>query len=414
MSTRSRIVGLLFGAFLSQAPGSAAQQPGQPVPLPGVFDGGYLVFQSRDSAFKYWLDGRIMLDAAWYGGSRNTLSNGTAVRRARIGVKATLFTDWLAEIDVDFAGDAVEMKDLWIGYGGLRNALFRFGNMKEPFSLETLTSSKFITFMERSWADNLSPDRHIGAAASFFGKQWQVTGGIFGQGPPDVDETGVDEATGFTGRATVAPILRERRLLHVGVSASRREPDAGAGTDANQQRFRARPETMVNRARFLSTGRIRNVDYTMLYNGELAAVAGPFSVQGEYTRAVVHRLEDLESATFEGGYGMASFFLTGESRPYLAHEGEFDRVIPRSKHGALEVAARVSTLDLNDRTAGVDILGGKGVNYTVAANWYVNSNFKFSLNYVRVTTDENAVPDQGTEFPGDNFNILQIRWALAF
>lgn len=416
MYTRSRLIALLFGASLFQAAGLAGQQPGKPVPLPGAYDGGYLVFESQDGAFKYWLDGRIQLDAGWFGGSKNTLANGTHVRRARIGVKATLFTDWLAELDIDFAGDAVEMKDLWIGYSGLQNTVIRFGNMKEPFSLETLTSSKFITFMERSYIDNLAPDRHIGAAVSYHGKQWQAAAGIFGQGPPDVDATGQDEATGFTGRFTVAPINREGRLLHLGVSASMREPPADAAADANQQRFRARAETMLNRARFLSTGKIKNVDKTLLYNAEVAGVAGPVSLQAEYTRAVVRRLLDLKAATFKGGYGMASVFLTGESRPYLANEGEFDRIIPRSTHGALELAARVSTLDLNDETVGVAILGGKGVNYTIAANWYLNANFKFAINYVRVTTDENAKPDQGTAplLAGDNFNILQVRWALAF
>lgn len=417
MSARVRIASILLAATgLLQIGVLHAQEPGKPVPLPGAYDGGYLVFQSADSAFKYWLDGRVQLDAAWYGGSKNALANGTHVRRARIGFKATMFTNWLGEIDVDFAGDAVEMKDLWIGYTGLKNTLLRVGNYKEPFSLETLTSSKYITFMERSWIDNLSPDRHIGAGGSVWGSHWQASGGIFGQAPPDVDETGQDEATGFTGRVTVAPVIGTRRLLHLGVSASRREPDAGAAADANQQRFRARPETMVNRARFISTGKIKNVDHTSLYNAEFAAVGGPFSLQAEYTRAVVRRLGDLESAKFGGGYVFGSVFLTGESRPYLAHEGEFDRVIPKSRKGAVEIAARFSTLSLNDTTTGVAITGGKGTNYTLAANWYVNANFKFSINYVRVTTDENAKPDQGTAplLSGDNFNIVQIRWALAF
>jgi phosphate-selective porin OprO/OprP len=251
---------------------------------------------------------------------------------------------------------------------------------------------------------------------SRWGNRWQVSAGAFGQAPPDVDATGQDEATGLTGRFTIAPILGDRRLLHFGVAASKRTPNAGAAADANQARFRARPETMVNRARFLSTGKIKDVDHTSLYNAEMAAVAGPVSIQAEYTLAAVRRLNGLKTAKFDGGYAFISVFLTGESRPYLASEGEFDRIIPRSRHGALELAARYSRMSLNDDAVGVAILGGKGTNFTLGANWYFNSNFKLQANYVRVVTDENAKPDQGTAplVAGDKFNILQVRWALSF
>ena len=94
-----------------------------------------------------------------YSGAENRLPDGFEVRRARIGVKATLFTDWLAEIDVDFADNVVEIKDLWAGYAGFDNSVIRVGNHKAPFGLETLTSSKNIIFIERSYIDSWAPDR---------------------------------------------------------------------------------------------------------------------------------------------------------------------------------------------------------------------------------------------------------------
>ncbi|HET7024746.1 MAG TPA: porin [Gemmatimonadales bacterium] len=405
----------LAATLLAGGAGLAAQESGTPppVPLPGRYDGGYLVFQSADSAFKYWLDGRIQIDNAWYTDSKNSLANGTITRRARLGVKTTLFTDWQGEIDVDFAGNALDVKDLWIGYAGFSNSLIRIGNFKEPFSLETLTSSKYITFMERSYVDAMSPDRHIGMSYSHWGDRWQVSGGIFGQEVGDVDATGKDEGWGATARFTAAPILTGTHVLHVGIATSRRTPNAAA--TSNRMRFRARPETYVNQARFLSTGQIANVKYSSYYNAELAAVSGPVSLQGEYTRVDVHRLIGLPMASFNGGYVFVSYFLTGESRRYLPQEGEFDRVYPHSKHGAWEVAARVSTLDLNDFTSGVGILGGQGTNYTLGLTWYVNPNFKFMGNYVRVTTDVHSIPDAGSApfTPGDDFNVFQFRAALA-
>ena len=405
----------------SLALGTAAPLVGQqgdvppPVPLPGMYDGGYLVFQSADSAFKYWLDGRAMIDGAGYFGSENELANGVLIRRARLGVKTTLYRDWLGEIDVDFAGDAVEVKDLWIGRATGDDGLLRVGNYKEPFSLETLTSSKFITFMERSYVDAFSPDRHIGMSYSRWGDRWQVSGGVFGQASGDVDETGQDQGYGLTLRASMAPQLAAGRVLHLGVGVSRRTPDAAEPADAHQMRIRARPETNQNKARFFSTGKVDDVDYELLFNGELAAVRGPLSFQAEYTRAQFHRRNDLETANFWSGYAFVSYFLTGESRRYLPHEGEFDRIFPRSTNGAWEVAARYSTIDLNDPSSGVGILGGRGNNYTFGLNWYVNPNVRFMANYVRVVTDKNAVPDGGTDplTGNDDFNIIQVRASLA-
>lgn len=405
----------LFLAALAATP-LAAQMPDSTVPVPGSYDRGYLVLQSADGRFRYWLDGRLQLDGAVYTGGKNELGNGTEVRRARIGVKATLFRDWYSEIDLDFAGNAVEIKDAWIGYTGFENTLLKAGQYKEPFSLETLTSSKNIVFMERSYADNLSPDRNIGLGAARWGKRWQVAGGLFGQTAGEVDASARKEGWGLTGRASFAPVLGNRKVVHLGAAISRRTPDAATGADTNSVRFRARPETDVSLARFLTTGKIRFVDHTSYYNAEAAAMFGPLMLQGEYTKVVVHRLGDLPQASFKGGYVMASLFLTDDTRDYIASAGEFDRIHPKRAGGAWEVAARYSTLDLNDTSEGVNILGGKGTNYTLGLNWYMNTNLRWMFNYARVVNDDNAKPDLGTApfVTGDKFNIFQMRVALAF
>ncbi|HET7041705.1 MAG TPA: porin, partial [Gemmatimonadales bacterium] len=244
---------------------------------------------------------------------------------------------------------------------------------------------------------------------------WQVSGGAFGQGSGDVDANGQDQGYGLTARFTAAPYLARDRVLHLGFGVSRRTPDAGVAGTANRIRLRARPETDVNQARFYSTGRIANSEYEMLYNVEFATVRGPASGQAEFTMAEVHCYGGRPTANFWSGYAFVSYFLTGETRRYLPHEGEFDRIYPRSSRGAWEIAARYSTIDLNDNSAGVGILGGRGNNYTLGLNWYVNPNLRFMANYVRVVTDGHSIPDQGTAplIPGDKFNVMQVRASLA-
>jgi phosphate-selective porin OprO/OprP len=394
-----------------------AQTPTAPVNLKAAYDSGYLMFRTDDGAFAYWLDGRMQVDFASYYGGKNFLGTGTEVRRARLGWKATLFTDWHAEVDVDFAENAVDMKDMWVGYQGFKNGIIKVGNFREPFSLETITSSKYIMFMERSYIDNLSPDRRLGASYTQWGTKWYASGGVFGQEIGTVDASARDEGYALTGRFVFSPIHADRRVLHIGGALSRRTPDAAVGSDTNTVRFRARPETDISKVRFITTGKIRGVDHTSYYNGEVAGVYGPLTVQGEYSKVAMRKIdESLPSPTFGGYYVAATWLLTGESRGYLMEEGEFDRIRPTRKMGAWEVVARYSTLDLNDLSTGVNIKGGKGTNTTLGVTWYINQNFKWMLNWVSVQHDVNAKPDFGfgTLVAGDNFNILQTRFGVAF
>ncbi|MEA3232871.1 MAG: porin, partial [Thermodesulfobacteriota bacterium] len=67
------------------------------------------------------------------------------------------------KLEIDFS-DAESIKDEWIRFTG--NEALIFGHMKEPFSLENLTSSTHTAFMERSLPTRaFSPGRNFGAVA---------------------------------------------------------------------------------------------------------------------------------------------------------------------------------------------------------------------------------------------------------
>lgn len=454
MKSIARIGTLVFALGVLAAPVYAQDKPDPqakpPVPVAGSYDNGYLVAQSADGQFKYWLDGRLNIDFATYQGAKNRLPTGMEIRRARIGVKATLFGNFLSEMDLDFADNKIEMKDMWVGYTGVKNTLFKFGNHKPPFSLDTITSSKNIMFIERAYTDAMAPDRLIGFNITHWESMFYASAGVYGQmgGTFDDKDTltgggaGTSQRFSSYGRAVVAPINTATQTLHLGFAINRRMPDvakiATSGADLpdrlNASRifnFSSRPESHVSRAKFLNSGDLKYVDHVTQMEGELSGAFGPLSFQSEYQKTDVIRMPTTVASyvnhTFVGYYGQVMMFLTpGDHRPYAIDEGEFDRVIPKNKNGAVEVGVRYSVLDLDDATAVDPILGGTGKNFTAGATYFLNTNHKFMFNVIWVRNNDNSKPNKEfaplptgtsttqTSLTGDKFTVITFRYQIAF
>src|SRR5690606_33898734 len=146
--------------------------------------------------------------------------------------------------------------------------------------------------------------------------------------------------------------------------------------DDNTFRLSARPESGVADDRFLDTGRLAGVEHYQAWNGEIAYMRGPFSVQGEYAFMDADR-SNRPDPTFEGGYVTVSYVITGERRRYSRSTGVLGGVRVRKDRQALEVAARYSFLDLESET----VSGGREENITLGLNWYLNRNVRIMANY---------------------------------
>lgn len=376
---------------------------------------GGLKAETDDGNFKAQVGGRIQVDGAYYDDDKTPLGSGTEFRRIRLFSSGSFFKVWDYKAQFDFA-DGAEVKDGYLKYKGLENVGITIGQYKEPFSLEELTSSKYITFMERSLpVEAFAPSRKIGIGTETYGDSWSFEVGFFGEEfDVDVDEEG-NEGYGVSGRVTFAPINEETRLVHLGVSAEYRDPQD------TTVRFRARPESHITGERLVDTTGMSGVDDIVSLGVEAAAVFGPFSVQGEYIRADVSGgtldigeddapiLVDTGDPAFAGWYVYGSYFLTGESRPYQTKKrAAFQRVKPNNNFprgpGAWEIAVRYSTLDLDDGA----INGGEQDDITVGLNWYPNPHVRFMANYVMANADPNSSGVQ------DEPNIVQFRAQIDF
>jgi phosphate-selective porin OprO/OprP len=357
-------------------------------PLDAEERGGFLYLESRDQSYRFWFDIRVQLDGAMFmGDTYNPIGNGVSVRRARLATKAQLTPRWYAELDMDFADSRADLKDAYMGYS---NGPFmaRVGNFKETFSMETNTTSRYLTFLERPMSNTVfTPSRHLGVQASYELPKLMVVGGIHFQDVGDWEVVqirkdnnsafGRSEGYSFTGKVVHTPFFSEVRGAHLGVAGSYRTPKTTDQLDA--VRFDTRTNTSINRRKYLDTDRIRQVSHYTFTGLEAAAFYRNLRVQGEYHMADVHRDNDLPSASFDGFYVMGSMLLFGGQQRYNPGEGEFTQPSRGKSWGDVELAARYAYLNLNDEDAG--IMGGAGEATTLGLNFHVNNNVKFMLNY---------------------------------
>ena len=380
--------------------------------------GGHLKFKSDDGNFAAQIGGRIMADYAFISDDRNVDGNGSEFRRARLFFKGKLYKAWAFKAQYEFAGDAVEIKDLYLRYTGWKPVTLTIGNHKMPFGLEELTSSKYITFMERSAPNDVfAVGRQNGVTLATHGQRWTLAGAVHMQGI-DNNNAGGDESLGYGARFTLAPMADKGRVLHLGAAYHNWQyADDFSGSYADA-RNRARPEIhMINTRPYDTT--IASAKNASTLGLEAAAVFGPLSLQGEYfTKTLSSDVAGASDVDLTGYYVYASYFLTGESRNYKAKKGAFGRVKPASVvgkggSGAWELGVRYSSIDLYDGTTssnpGISAQGEEGSIVTVGLNWYATSNIRFMANYVNAT-----VKYPGTANSDDKISSVQFRGQIDF
>jgi phosphate-selective porin OprO/OprP len=366
------------------------------------------------------LGAKLALDAAGYvtDDALSGFDPGAEVRRARVYAQGDcLFLLPVSyELEVGYVPGSFYIENSCLEFPELGPLDFlgtvKAGQFTVPMSLENYESSRDVIFMEvaspvSALAPGVNAGLQVGKPVLDQRMTWAL--GLFTDGVGVGSDFG--EATrGFgraVGRLTGLPVFRHnpdqpgsRRLLHLGLSGSA----VYAGQDA--VRYRSRPESHLA-PYVVDTGEI-DADGAFTLGAEAAWVHGPLCVQGELLHSWV-RDTIGQDVNFGGFYGSASWFLTGESRPYDRKKGTFGRVLPkrnfnpaRGGWGAWEIAGRYSFVDLNSG----GIQGGRLGMLMAGVNWYLHSHVKWRFDYGfgRVS---------GRDSDGD-LNAFQTRMEIDF
>ncbi len=332
--------------------------------------GSKAVAQESDFA-KTQVSGVIMLDYSLMEGvNRDSETNSTEfnsqVRKARVDIKHQLNKDWSAKLQLSFNEEdsSSEVGDAYIRYRGFNQALVTMGQFKEPFGLENMTSSKNITFLERSMVTHaLSAGKNQGVMLS--GSPSDVTWAFSVMEVEHENKEAAPFAMG--GRLTWAPINNQQLLVHLGGSASLRDLDG--------EIFEIDERIEVHSSEKITESGEIEVDEMWLNALELAVVKDAFSFQAEYLSANIQAVEESNDATFDGYYMQASLFLTEDKKRYK--KGVFTGVRPSSQEGAWQLTARYS--ELNTREVSV---GNKVNTTTLGLNYYYDKNLRLTANYL--------------------------------
>jgi phosphate-selective porin OprO and OprP len=337
-------------------------------------------------------------------------NDGTLLRRVRFGFEGTAFKWFNYRAEVDFAGNAVNITDLYLQYTKIPKTVLTIGQHKAPFGLESNNSDNYNIFLERGMFTNAfgnaGAERRIGISAAYAPKEnINIAAGLFGDNESINRGSGAapGESWGFNGRATWEPVFETGKIIHLGISGYYRA-HLKSGDVADAVRLNDRPNIRIDGGNIADSGVITNTRSLRYAGVEAAGVFGPLTVAGEAGRLWLDRF-DVVNKSFTGFYGYAAYMLTGETRPFKG--GNFDRIRPFKELGngglgAFEVALRYDHLNLAS-TPVVDRAGNEASSITAGVNWYFNPYAKLMFNWVHFWGDNTPLDPIGSKTKGDAF-----------
>jgi phosphate-selective porin OprO/OprP len=340
---------------------------------------------------------KLQLDGAAYETDGEGTTQDQGVRRARLYTSGLFFL-WVPiayKLEAEVTDEDFYIRESYVWLSEIPYVQnLKVGHFKAPMTLEGLTSSTDLLFLERAApVEAFNPGILFGiqpAGMSEDKRRTWAIGWFADGGQNDVSEASRSPSRAI-GRLTWLPRQEEGadgvNLIHVGLSGQY------LYSDRHEVQFRSRPENYFA-PRVVDTGTL-DAEQAASWGVELAVQSGPLSVQSEFLQAVVDRIDD-SNLVFQGSYIAASWLLTGESRPYKNASGVFGRVKPRREFslgqrsfGAWELVTRISRLDLDSH----DVQGGTMGLVTVGLNGYLSDRVRIAVDYATGTVERDGVDE---------------------
>lgn len=374
---------------------TSAEPPVPPTPAPASVAARTPGERPAESVLK-WLDvkpgGYLQVDG-------RRLLNGAethelTVRRLRFDVSGTATPRFKFRTLIDFAGSKLVVKNAWVEYDLRPEFGLRAGKDKGQFGLERLQSTAQLTFLERAFPTDLSPDRDIGLWARGDlqgGLVHYAVGAVDGVADNAVAEGETDNHLEYNIHVLVSPFAQHKELgdLAIGGATTFGRTVGSAASTGLTNIKSAGQSTIVKYTADPTADTALAVGYRTRFTAHGYYYGGPVGVLAEY---VIDR-EPIKFGTSDRLYTNQAWQLATSVAVTPGDHPSFRSIKPKQRFdpstggfGAVELAARYTELrlDKDGIAAGITTAktsAEKAREVTFGVNWYWNEYLKLQIDY---------------------------------
>ncbi len=329
--------------------------------------------------------------------------SGFTWRRVRPDIHGQLPNNLTYRVQGDFAGSNAKLVEGWLDWQSCKWSSLRFGQFKEPFSLEAMQIVGNLDFLERSMiVTAFAPLFDTGAAlsANLLDGRLSSQVGVFNGRGANIENNNDD--------MDVAGRLVFQALEHVfiGASITHGEQDE----DLKDISYRS-----AGRVPFFKYAPEAKTDGNRdRYGADVEWYCGPASVKAEWLKS---RQENVfigttnDTASFDGYYVMGSYMLTGEDK--LRNRAMTDVSTRNGTFGAWEAVLRFDEFNANSSLFDTGLATGadRAQAATVGLNWYPNANVRVMGNVVHVKYSDTIIAN-GRKADDEDVALLRLQYSL--
>jgi phosphate-selective porin OprO/OprP len=359
--------------------------------------GGYAHFDSR----------RLLTD---------TEAHEMTIRRLRFKLDGSATKYFKFRTLIDFAGSKLVVNDAWAEIVIRPELSLRAGKDKSQFGIERLQSATQLTFIERAFPTQLSPNRDIGAwlrGDIEKGLVHYAIGAVDGVADNAVLEGESDDVLEFNLHVLVSPFAKKPELGDLGIGGATtfgRTHGTLASPGVTNLRSASQATIVKYTAGMDAATTARADGYRSRFAGHAYYYTGPIGVLAEYVRdrepiVLMGDATLLESSAWQLAASVAVTRGLKPKRPLDPEKGTW---------GAVELAGRYSELRLDP--AGFETGSTTDASsveqareFTVGANWYFNDYLKLQLDY-SFTSFTSHLPE--TDKPSEQLIATRIQASI--
>ena len=363
---------------------------------------------SPDKAFTLRVGGILQANGSFFTSGSDKPSTGSTffLNKARPIFQGTVFRYYDYFLYPDFGQGKTVLQEAWVDAHYFESARVILGKFKAPFGIERLQSDKDLLFSQRGLTNNLIPNRDIGLELHGDLLQKRLTyqlalqnGVINNTASTDFDTNDGNDGKDFVGRIFALPFKQ------TGVQSIEGLGLGFAGSYGDERGPISKYVTAGQSTFFGYASGVTASGLHYRYSPQAYYYTGPFGLLADYvddTQTANLQTTLKKSNTFINRYDtfanhawqvQASWLLTGEDATYYGVKPRRVFNPAEGGWGAWEIKARVGGLGVDsdvfhDKFASTSTSARTATEWGGGLNWYLNSNVKFQLDYLRTFFDK--------------------------